>query len=50
MTPAPHHPRHRSSRRRYGRRSASRALFPVLLAACLLGAAFCLGGLLARPF
>ena len=50
MTHRPHRPRHRSSKAAYGPYSVSSALLPALLAACLLGAALCLGGLLAGPF
>lgn len=43
----PYRPRHQSSRTP---RNASDVLFAGLLAACLLAAALCLGGLLAGPF
>lgn len=46
----PYRPRHQRSPLRYGPHSASDALFALLLAACLLGAALTLGGLLAGPF
>lgn len=45
-----HHPRHRRSRAAYRPHSASDRLLVLLLAACLLGAALTLGGLLTDPF
>lgn len=51
--PAPHRPRHRRSKAAGGPVSAScilSVLSVLLTAACLLGAALCLGGLLAGPF
>ena len=52
MTPAPYRPRHRRPWRRYSPQSASvlpHLLLAALSVACLLGAALCLGGLLAHP-
>ena len=43
----PYRPHHRRSKAPH---SASDALLAVLLVACLLTSAFCLGGLLAGPF
>ena len=48
--PTPYRPRHRRSKAAHGPLSASDTALAILLAACLLTAAFCLGGLLAGPF
>lgn len=47
---APHRPRHRRSEAACRPHSSSSLLLALLSAACLLGAALCLGGLLSDPF